>query len=85
MTIGLLAQQATAAYTDGRYAETIILLNERARLAPEPNDLLVLKAYSYMKLRQLADARRIFAAVAATGFHDGFRGLAAVEELEHPH
>jgi thioredoxin-like negative regulator of GroEL len=85
MTIGLLAQQAAAAYSDGRYSETIILLNERARLAPEPNDLLVLKAYSYMKLRQLADAKRIFAAVAATGFHDGFRGLAAVEALEHPH
>lgn len=84
MTIALLAQQATAAYADGRYAETIILLNQRARYTPEPNDLLVLKAYSYMKLRQLADARRIFEAVAATGFHDGVRGLAAVEELQHP-
>jgi len=85
MTIALLAQQATAAYTDGRYAEAIILLNERARYTPEPNDLLVLKAYCYMKLRQLADAKRIFAAVAATGFPDGVRGLAAVEELQHPH
>lgn len=85
MTIALLAQQATAAYTDGRYAETIILLSERARYTPEPNDLLVLKAYSYMKLHKLADARRIFEAVAATGLPDGVRGLAAVEELQHPH
>jgi tetratricopeptide (TPR) repeat protein len=84
MTIALLAQQATAAYTDGRYAETIILLNERTRYTPETNDLLVLKGFSYMKLGQLADAKRIFTAVAATGFHDGFKGLAAVEALENP-
>jgi hypothetical protein len=84
MTVGLLAQQATAAYADGHYAETIILLNERARYTPEPNDLLVLKAYSYLKLRQFADAKRIFKAVAATGFHDGVKGLAVIEELEHP-
>jgi cellulose synthase operon protein C len=67
MTVALLAQQATAACADGRYAETIILRNQRARHTPEPNDLLALKAYSYMKFRQLADARRIFEAVAATG------------------
>jgi hypothetical protein len=58
MTIALLAQQATAAYTDGRYAETIILLNERARYTPETNDLLVLKGFSYMKLGQLASRRQ---------------------------
>jgi hypothetical protein len=85
MTIALLAQEATAACTDGRNAETIILLNERARYAPETNDLLVLKGFAYLKLGQLGDARRIFTAVAATGFHDGLKGLAAVEALEHPH
>jgi hypothetical protein len=44
----------------------------------------MLKGYSYVKLRQYADAKRIFAAVPATGFHDGVKRLAVVEELEHP-
>ena len=67
LNLTILSQQATAAYTDGRYIEAILALDERARLAPEQNDLMVLRGWSYYKLGRLADAKRIFEAAAPTG------------------
>ena len=61
LTLSILAQQATAAFADGRYVEAILALDERARLAPEQTDLLMLRGWSYYKLGRYPDARRIFA------------------------
>ena len=84
LTIAILAQRANAAFADGRYMETIIALDERARLAPEQNDLLVLRGFAYFKMGRLRDAQQIFQAVADTGYPDGMKGLAAVAAATRP-
>jgi tetratricopeptide (TPR) repeat protein len=84
LTIAILAQRANAAFADGRYMETIIALDERARVAPEQNDLLVLRGFAYFKMGRLRDAQRIFQAVADTGYPDGMKGLAAVAAASRP-
>ena len=75
----LLASQATNAFEQRRYMETLIALDERARLAPERNDLMVLRGYAYMGLRRYSDAERIFRAVAGTGNRDAIKGLSDVQ------
>lgn len=82
LTLSILAQQATAAFADGRYVETILALDERSRLAPEQTDLLMLRGWSYYKLGRYPDARRIFEAVAQTGVPDATNGLAAVQAAQ---
>ena len=82
LTLSILAQQATAAFADGRYVETILALDERARLAPEQTDLLMLRGWSYYKLGRYPDARRIFEAVARTGVPDATNGIAAVQAAQ---
>lgn len=82
LNLTILSQQASAAYTDGRYIEAIVALDERARLAPEQNDLMVLRGWSYFKLGRLAEAKRIFEAAAQTGFPEAQSGLAAVYEMQ---
>jgi Flp pilus assembly protein TadD len=82
LTLSILTQQATAAYTDGRYVEAILALDERARLAPEQTDLMMLRGWSYYKLGRYPDARRIFQAVANTGVADATNGLAAVQAAQ---
>ena len=52
----ILTQRALAAYRDGRYVETLHALSERARLVPEQNDLLLIRAWSYLKLGRYDDA-----------------------------
>jgi tetratricopeptide (TPR) repeat protein len=71
----LLASQANSAYQNGRYVEALIALDERARIAPEQNDLLVLRGYAYLNLVRYDDAERVFRAAASTGNRDAMRGL----------
>ncbi|RWE32213.1 cellulose synthase [Mesorhizobium sp.] len=71
----LLEAQANTAFDRGRYNETIMALDERARIAPERTGLMVLRGYAYLKLRRFADAEQAFRAAAATGNHDALRGL----------
>jgi tetratricopeptide (TPR) repeat protein len=75
----LLSRRASDFFGAGRYAETILALDQRARIAPERVDLMVLRGYAYLALRRTEDARRIFRAVAATGDREGLRGLKAVD------
>lgn len=82
LNLSILSQQASAAYADGRYIEAILALDERARLAPEQNDLMVLRGWSYFKLGRLAEAKRIFEAAAQTGYPEAQSGLAAVYEMQ---
>jgi tetratricopeptide (TPR) repeat protein len=81
----ILAQRALAAYRDGRYVETLLMLNERARMVPEQNDLMLIKGWSYLKLGRYKDAEQIFRAVQRTGFsEEASVGLNAVVEATHP-
>lgn len=71
----LLENQASAAFNQGRYVETIIALDERSRIAPELTGLMVLRGYAYLKLRRFAEAEQVFRAAAGTGSHDALKGL----------
>jgi len=82
LNLSILTQQATGAYTDGRYVEAILALDERARHAPEQTDLMMLRGWSYFKLGRYPEARRIFSAVAQTGVADAQNGLAAVQAAQ---
>lgn len=71
----LLEQQALAAFENGRYHETLAILEERSRIAPERINLMVLRGYAFLKLRRFGDAEQLFRAAAATGDRDALRGL----------
>jgi hypothetical protein len=45
---------------------------------------MVLRGYAYLNLSRLADAMRVFEAVARTGNREGVRGIAAVRERLGP-
>lgn len=77
----LLAQRALAAYKDQRYVETIIALDERSRIAPEQQDLMVLRAWAYYQIRDIRSAQRIFRALQAQGNSEGANGMAAIDAL----
>ncbi len=77
LEIAVLTQKATSAYEIGDYRRALDALDARARYAPERNDLLTLRAWSYYHIRRYAEAKRIFEAVAATGYGDAVAGLAA--------
>lgn len=72
----ILAQRAAAAFEHRRYVDALIALDQRARLAPERVDLMVLRGYAYLNLGRRGDALRVFGAAAATGNRDALRGLA---------
>lgn len=78
----ILDQRARGAFERGRFAEAIIALDQRAQIAPERIDLMVLRGYAYMKLNRLGDARRVFEAAARTGSRDGIRGLADLRNMQ---
>lgn len=79
LEIAILTQKATSAYDIGDYRRALDALDARARYAPERNDLLTLRGWSYYHLRRYREAERIFAAVAATGYGDAVAGLAAAK------
>jgi len=77
----ILAERALGAFERGRYVEAIIALDQRAQIAPERIDLMVLRGYAYMKLGRLSDSKRVFEAAAGTGSRDAIRGLADLRNL----
>jgi tetratricopeptide (TPR) repeat protein len=78
MQAEILTQRALGAYSDTRYVETLFFLDERSRIAPEQNDLLMIRGWSYFHLHRLPEAKRIFVAVAGTGSREALRALAAL-------
>lgn len=76
----ILAERALGAFESGRYVETLIALDQRAEIAPERIDLMVLRGYAYLRLSQWVHARRVFEAAAGTGNRDALLGLREVEE-----
>ncbi|MCW5715575.1 MAG: cellulose synthase [Bauldia sp.] len=75
----ILSQRAVAAYQDGRYSEALRILDERARIAGEQNDLMIIRGYSYMYMGNLVAARWVFGMLANAGVPDARTGLAEVE------
>lgn len=80
LDVAILSARATSAYESRRPVETLQALDERARLAPERLDLMVLRGYAYLELRRFGDAERVFSAVSRTGNREGARGLEAVRQ-----
>ncbi|MGV1940797.1 cellulose synthase [Agrobacterium sp. 22-211-1] len=78
LQVSILADRAVSAFQSKRYAETLLLLDQRARLADERTDLMVLRGYSYLAMRRYADAAQIFESLTSIGDKEGIRGLAAV-------
>lgn len=81
LSTALLASRATEAFNAGRPNEALLALDQRARIAPERNDLMILRGYAYVKLNRYADALRVFEAVAATGDKEGLRGIATINAI----
>ena len=73
----ILTLTATAAYNAGEYRRALMALDERSLYAPERNDLLVLRAWSYYHLRRFIEAEQIFTAVSATGYGQAIEGMYA--------
>jgi tetratricopeptide (TPR) repeat protein len=81
LAASIATQRALAAYREGRYEATLISLDERARVLPEQNDLLMLRGWSYFNLGRYGDAEKVFTAVSKTGTAESeqaLRGLNAI-------
>jgi len=78
LTTDILLQRALASYKDQRYVEVIVALDERARLVPEDQGLMMLRAWAYFHIRDLQSAERIFKALAATGNTEAQSGLTTI-------
>jgi cellulose synthase operon protein C len=76
LQVAILTDRALAAYRNGRYPETLIMLDQRSRFATERTDLMVIRGYAYLNMKRYADAIQIFESVAATGNRDAVLGLA---------
>lgn len=76
----ILEQRALAAFRDGRYAETVLHLDDRTRYAPEQTDLMVLRAFAYLRLGRSSDAERMFRAIERAGVPEGAAGLNTIQE-----
>lgn len=75
----ILTQRAADFFDAGRYVETLLALDQRAQIAPERQDLMVLRGYAYLELGRKDDARRVFKALKAAGNSEGIRGLVNVD------
>jgi len=74
----ILSTRASNFFDQKRYTETLLVLDQRARIAPERLDLMVLRGYAYVELRRLGEARRVFETLAAAGSKEGRRGLGVI-------
>ncbi|MBZ9939203.1 cellulose synthase, partial [Mesorhizobium sp. BR1-1-16] len=78
MRTEILTQRAIAAYADNRWTEALLYLDERSQIAPEQNDLLIIRAWSYYHLGKPREAKRLFVAAAGTGSRDAAKALAVI-------
>ncbi|MDQ0513116.1 hypothetical protein [Ancylobacter amanitiformis] len=74
----LLTQRAFEFYKDGRYVEALVALDERARLGPEQQDLMLMRAWCYYHIRDFQSANRIFKALAAQGNKEATNGVMTI-------
>ena len=78
LQVAIHTQAALQAYQIGDYRRALVALDERAQFAPEQNDLLTLRAWSYFHLKRYPESEQIFAAVVGTGYAPAVEGLEAV-------
>lgn len=83
LQISILGDKAVKTFKVGQYRQVLALLDQRARLAPEQSDLLLLRAYAYQKLGYWTEARQVFQALADTGNRAGLRGLADINAAQY--
>ncbi|MET3900667.1 tetratricopeptide (TPR) repeat protein [Devosia sp. UYZn731] len=81
LQVDINTQTALQAYQIGDYRRALVALDERARYAPEQNDLLTLRAWSYFHIKRYKESEQIFAAVAATGYAPAVEGLNTVRAV----
>lgn len=82
LRVSILSDRAVAAYQAGQFRDTLLILEQRAQIAPPRKDLMALQAASYLKLFRYNDARVIYEALAATGDREGIRGMAAIRDIQ---
>ena len=82
LRVNILSDRAVAAYKAGQFRDALFILQQRSQLAPPRKDLMALQAASYLKLRRYDDARVLYEALAATGDHEGIRGMAAIRDIQ---
>lgn len=78
LQLAILADRAVGAFQLGRAREALIALDQRSRLMPEPQDLLLLRGYAYQKLGYNAEARRIFQTLSDIGNTSALKALAEI-------
>ena len=78
MQIVILTSTAISYYDVGRFEEAIQALDMRSRLAPEQNDLMTIRAWSYYHLGFKRQSRQVFEALAAAGVPEARAGLEAL-------
>jgi cellulose synthase operon protein C len=75
ISLAMANQRILAAYNAGNYADTLNDLDARARLAPEPTDLMILRGWSYFHLQRYEEAERLFEALVASGHEEARAAL----------
>lgn len=80
----ILSMRASSFFGKKRFAETLLALDQRARIVPERLDLMALRGYAYLGLRRIGDARQVFEALRNAGDPQGQRGLAAIKAAIEP-
>lgn len=78
----ILADRATTAFRQGRYTDALVALDQRAAIARERIDLMVLRGYANLKLNRRKEAERVFLAAAGTGNAKAVEGLELVRKLQ---
>ena len=58
-----LGRRATDLYNDGKYADALRLLNQRAARYPETTKLTLLRAWALLNLRRVEEAKQVFASI----------------------
>ncbi|MDB5587686.1 MAG: hypothetical protein JWP26_2656 [Devosia sp.] len=81
LQVDINTQTALQSYQIGDYRAALVALDERARYAPEQNDLLTLRAWSYFHIKRYKESEQIFGAVAATGYAPAVEGLNTVRAV----
>ena len=78
----ILADRATTAFRQGRYTDALVALDQRAAIARERIDLMVLRGYANLQLNRRKEAERVFLAAAGTGNAKAAEGLELVRKLQ---
>ncbi|MGO4675059.1 hypothetical protein AB4Z40_19375 [Bosea sp. 2YAB26] len=78
----LLSERFYAQYDHKDFNGALVTLSERARLAPETTDLMMMRGWSYFHLGRYTDASRVFTALyRSNGSPQALAGLTAIGDV----